>query len=73
MAAQNVIHSVVILLDLKADRTRHETIAVVVHGLEDVCRFKYQKSDNLQYNMLGRWDERLLDQTSDVPSIIFFS
>ena len=30
------------------------------------------KSDNLQYNTLGRWDERLIDQASDVPSIIFF-
>ena len=31
------------------------------------------KSDNLQYNTLGRWDEGLIDQASDVPSIIFFS
>ena len=30
------------------------------------------KSDNLQYNMLGRWDNRLVDQGSDVPSIIIF-
>ena len=30
------------------------------------------KSDNLQYNMLGRWNEQLIDQASDVPSIIFF-
>ena len=30
------------------------------------------KSDNLQYNTLGRWDKRLIDQASDVPSIIFF-
>ena len=30
------------------------------------------KSDNLQYNSLGRWDEQLIDQASDVPSIIFF-
>ena len=30
-----------------------------------------KKSDNLQYNMLGRWDKRLIDQASDVPSIIF--
>ena len=29
------------------------------------------KSDNLQYNTLGRWDERLIDQTSDVPTIFF--
>ena len=27
------------------------------------------KSDNLQYNTLGRWDNRLIDH---VPSIIFF-
>ena len=33
----------------------------------------YMKSDNLQYtNTLGRWDERLIDQVSDVSSIIFF-
>ena len=33
------------------------------------------KSDNLQYNTLeslGCWDNRLIDQASDVPSIIFF-
>ena len=38
------------------------------------------KSDNLQYNMLARWlggsvarwDNRLINQASDVPSIIFF-
>ena len=27
------------------------------------------KSDNLQYNSLGRWDEPLIDQASDVPSM----
>ena len=27
-----------------------------------------QKSDNLQYNTLGRWDDRLIDQASVVPS-----
>ena len=32
----------------------------------------YMKSDNLQYNTLGRWDERLIYQASDVSSIIFF-
>ena len=30
------------------------------------------KSENLQYNTLVRWDERLINQASDVPSIIFF-
>ena len=30
------------------------------------------KSVNLQYNMLVRWDKRLNNQASDVPSIIFF-
>ena len=29
------------------------------------------KSDNFQYNMLGRWYEWLIDQESDVPSIFF--
>ena len=29
------------------------------------------KSDNLQYNTLGRWKDRLIDQASDVPSIFF--
>ena len=28
------------------------------------------KSDNLQYNMLGRWVDHLIDQVSDGPSII---
>ena len=31
------------------------------------------KSDNLQYNTLGRWNDRLIDQASDVPNIYFFS
>ena len=31
---------------------------------------KGQKSDNLQYNTLGRWVDRLIDQVSDGPSII---
>ena len=30
------------------------------------------KSDNRQCNTLGRWDKRLIDHASDVPSIIFF-
>ena len=31
-----------------------------------------QKSDNLQYNMQGRWEDCLVvDQASDVPSIVF--
>ena len=29
------------------------------------------KSDNLQFNMQVRWDKWLVDQESDVPSIIF--
>ena len=28
------------------------------------------KSDNLQYNMLGRWVDCLIDQASDGPSIV---
>ena len=28
------------------------------------------KSDNLQYNMLGWWDDRLIEQVSDVLSIL---
>ena len=32
----------------------------------------FLKSDNLQYNTLGWWDDRLIDQASDVSSIIFF-
>ena len=31
----------------------------------------HQKSDNLQYNTLVCWDKWLIDQASDVPSIIF--
>ena len=30
------------------------------------------KSDNLQYNIMGRWVKRLIDQASDVPSRYFF-
>ena len=39
-----------------------------------VCKYfiiLHMKSDNLQYNTLVRWDESLVDQASDVPSIIF--
>ena len=30
----------------------------------------YLISDNLQYNTLGRWVDRLIDQASDGPSIL---
>ena len=30
------------------------------------------KFNNLQYNTLGGWDNRVIDQGTDVPSIIFF-
>ena len=43
-----------------------------IHDMFDVWNGKNLKSDNLQYNTLGRWDDRLIDQASDVPSIIFF-
>ena len=36
-------------------------------------RISILKSDNLQYITLGRWDQRHNYQTSDVPSIIFFT
>ena len=29
------------------------------------------KSDNLQYDTVDRWNERLINQESDVPSIFF--
>ena len=35
-------------------------------------QYIYLKSDNLQYNMLGRWYNCLIDQLSNVPIIIFF-
>ena len=35
--------------------------------------FTIWQSDNLQYNMLGQWDERVIYQVSDDPSVIFFS
>ena len=49
----------------------------VAQWLSDISQNHYlrtrqQKSDNLQYNTLGRWDDHLIDQASDVPSIIFF-
>ena len=34
--------------------------------------FWMNKSDNIQYNTLVRWDKWLVDQAFDVPSIIFF-
>ena len=39
------------------------------------CLMSLLKSDNFQYNtlgLLGRWDKPLINQASDVPSIIFF-
>ena len=32
-----------------------------------------KKSDNLQYNKLGRWVDLLIDQGSDGPSIILMT
>ena len=32
--------------------------------------WRAKKSDNLQYNTLGRWVDRLINQASDGPSII---
>ena len=33
---------------------------------------KQLKSDNLQYNTLGSWDNGLIDQVSDFPNVILF-
>ena len=38
----------------------------VWHNIQASCK----KSDNLQYNTLGRWVDRLINQASDGPSII---
>ena len=38
--------------------------------LKSITQKVYQKSDNLQYNTLGRWVDRLIDQASDGPSNI---
>ena len=43
-----------------------------IHVILTVCYGRNLKSDNLKYNTLGRWDDRLINQASDVPSIIFF-
>ena len=43
-----------------------------VQSTAEVLMSNVYKSDNLQYNGLGRWDDRLIDQVSDVPSIIIF-
>ena len=37
---------------------------------KDRAEVSYLKSDNLQYNMLGRWVDLLIDQAFDGPSII---
>ena len=31
---------------------------------------KVKKSDNLQYNMVGRWDDGMIDPSSDSPMTI---
>ena len=41
------------------------TLTFTHHNLNSVL-----KSDNLQYNTLGRWVDRLINQASDGPSII---
>ena len=51
----NVFHSIVLMIGWKAKRKSD--------GLD-------LKSDNLQYNTLGRMDAPLIDQASDGPSII---
>ena len=33
---------------------------------------KHLKTNNIQYNTLGWWDDCLINHASDVPSIIFF-
>ena len=43
---------------------------VYIVNTENVQTTGHQ-SDNLQYNTLGRWDKRLIEQVSDVPSIFF--
>ena len=41
-----------------------------VHNAKPFLPRFYLKSDNLQYNTLGRWVDRLINQLSDGPSII---
>ena len=43
-----------------------ESLPIGLTGAADILK----KSDNLQYNTLGRWVTRLIDQASDGPSII---
>ena len=43
-----------------------------VQSTAEVLMSNVYKSDNLQYNRLGRWDDRLINKVSDVPSIIIF-
>ena len=65
LAASGMILSVMRLLA--------ETATLLVTGTSKSFKFSYcrvVKSDNLQYNMLGRWVDCLIDQASDGPSII---
>ena len=54
----------------------YELTFIVYSRQQTTFTFEYvdfvQKSDNLQYGSLGRWDKWLIDQASDVSSIIFF-
>ena len=43
-----------------------------VQSIAEVLMSNVYKSDNLQNNTLGQWDDRLIDQVPDVPSIIIF-
>ena len=63
------------LLTLIEDLFKLDTNGVKsLHSFSDISGIIISnlKSDNLQYNTLGQWDDRFIDQVSDVPSIIFF-
>ena len=56
------------------ERRRHHSFNSIHHLVSfPLYKGTPQKSDNLQYDTLVFWDKWLVDQASDVPSIIFFS
>ena len=56
-----------------SERKREPICAAKAHGTSQRAGGRIElKSENLQYNTMGRWDKWLINQVSDVPSIIFF-
>ena len=48
------------------------SFSFIVLDRKSQCMFSLQKSDNLQYNTLGPWVDRLIHQASDVQVLLLW-